>query len=178
LRRLGAEAEDALEEFLAQVLAAEQRGVHDLESLAADFARLDIVLKRELEGGRDEVRVMTAHGAKGLEAPIVFLPETTSQQSPRGSPLLETADGGFLWCASGKGDCEASAEARALKARKEDEEALRLLYVALTRARERRVIYGKLPSNRKASNLKGGWAALREGFAPAGVASYVRTVVG
>ena len=36
---------------------------------------------------RPEVRVMTAHGAKGLEAPIVFLPETTSQQSPRGSPL-------------------------------------------------------------------------------------------
>jgi ATP-dependent helicase/nuclease subunit A len=178
LRRLGGEAEDALEEFLTQVLAAEGRGVHELESLAADFARLDIVVKRELEGGRDEVRVMTAHGAKGLEAPIVFLPETTSQQSPRGSPLMETADGGFLWCASGKGDCEASAQARAMKARKEEEEALRLLYVALTRARERLVICGKLPANRKAENLKGWWAAIREGFAHAGVAPHVRTVGG
>jgi ATP-dependent helicase/nuclease subunit A len=176
LRRLGAEAEDALEEFLAQVLAAEARGVHDLESLAADFARLDIVVKRELEGGRDEVRVMTAHGAKGLEAPIVFLPETTSQQSPRGSPLMETADGGFLWCASGKGDCEASAAARALRARREEEEAMRLLYVALTRARERLVICGKKPANRKEENLKGWWAAIRAGFAHAGVAPHVRTV--
>jgi ATP-dependent helicase/nuclease subunit A len=175
LRRLGSEAEDALEEFLAQVLAAEQRGVHDLESLAADFARLDIVVKRELEGGRDEVRVMTAHGAKGLEAPIVFLPETTSQQSPRGSPLMETPDGGFLWCASAKGDCEASAAARALRVRREEEEALRLLYVALTRARERLVICGKRPANRREENLKGWWAAIRDGFAHVDVAPHVRT---
>ncbi|HKR87375.1 MAG TPA: double-strand break repair helicase AddA, partial [Phenylobacterium sp.] len=175
LRRLGSEAEDALEEFLAQVLAAEQRGVHDLETLAADFARLDIVVKRELEGGRDEVRVMTAHGAKGLEAPIVFLPETTSQQSPRGSPLMETPDGGFLWCASGKGDCAASAAARALRVQKEEEEALRLLYVALTRARERLVICGKRPANRKEENLKGWWAAIRDGFAHAGIEPHVRT---
>jgi len=174
LRRLGSEAEDALEEFLAQVLAAEQRGVHDLESLAADFARLDIVVKRELEGGRDEVRVMTAHGAKGLEAPIVFLPETTSQQGARGSPLMETPDGGFLWCASGKNDCEASAAARALRAQKEEEETQRLLYVALTRARERLVLCGKKPSNRKEENLKGWWAAIREGFAHAEIAPLVR----
>jgi ATP-dependent helicase/nuclease subunit A len=176
LRRLGAEAEDALEEFLAQALAAEARGVHELEGLAADFARLDIVVKRELEGGRDEVRVMTAHGAKGLEAPIVFLPETTSQQSPRGSPLLETADGGFLWCASAKNDGEASAEARALRVRKEEEEQLRLLYVALTRARERLVICGKRPANRKEENLKGWWAAVRDGFAHTGVEPHVRSV--
>ncbi|CAN7508980.1 double-strand break repair helicase AddA [Phenylobacterium sp. LjRoot219] len=174
LRRLGAEAEDALEEFLAQVIAAEGRSVHDLESLAADFARLDIVVKRELEGGRDEVRVMTAHGSKGLEAPIVFLPETTSQQSPRGSPLMETVDGGFLWCAAAKGDCAASAAARELRAQREEEEAQRLLYVALTRARERLVICGKRPANRKEENLKGWWAAIRDGFAHAGIAPHVR----
>ena len=90
-------------------------GVHDLESLAAAFASLDITVKRELEAGRDEVRVMTAHGAKGLEAPIVFLPETTTTAGARGSPLMETEDGGFLWCASQKGDCEASAPARELR---------------------------------------------------------------
>jgi ATP-dependent helicase/nuclease subunit A len=77
LRRLGAEAEDALDEFLNQVLAAEARGVHELERLAAELAGLDITVKREMEAERREVRVMTAHGAKGLEAPIVFLPETT-----------------------------------------------------------------------------------------------------
>uniref|UniRef100_UPI00286D4DEC double-strand break repair helicase AddA n=1 Tax=Brevundimonas sp. TaxID=1871086 RepID=UPI00286D4DEC len=133
LRRLGGEAEDALDEFLAQVLAAESRGIEDLESLTAAFASLDITVKRELEAGRDEVRVMTAHGAKGLEAPIVFLPETTLSRGARGTPLLETESGGFLWCASAKGDCEASATARERRAAREEDEAYRLLYVALTR---------------------------------------------
>ncbi|MET0274464.1 MAG: double-strand break repair helicase AddA [Phenylobacterium sp.] len=164
LSRLGGEAEDALDEFLAQVLAAEARGVHDLERLAADFAGLDITVKRELEAARDEVRVMTAHGAKGLEAPIVILPETTSQQGARGSPLMETEDGGFLWCASQKGDCEASRLARELRGRKETEEALRLLYVALTRARERLILCGRIAANRKEESLKGWWAALKAAF--------------
>ena len=176
LRRLGREAEDALDEFLAQVLAAEARGVHDLESLAAAFASLDITVKRELEAGRDEVRVMTAHGAKGLEAPIVFLPETTSQQGARGSPLMETEEGGFLWCASGKTDCEASRLARELRTRKDNEEALRLLYVALTRARERLVICGRIAANRKEETLKGWWAQIRAGFDHAGIAPHTREV--
>ncbi|MDB5424868.1 MAG: helicase, UvrD/Rep family, partial [Phenylobacterium sp.] len=176
LRRLGREAEDALDEFLAQVLAAEARGVHDLESLAAAFAGLDITVKRELEAGRDEVRVMTAHGAKGLEAPIVFLPETTSQQGARGSPLMETEDGGFLWCASGKTDCEASRLARELRTRKDNEESLRLLYVALTRARERLVICGRIAANRKEETLKGWWAQIRAGFDHAGIAPHLRQV--
>ncbi|WP_334161432.1 double-strand break repair helicase AddA [Phenylobacterium sp.] len=176
LRRLGGEAQDALDEFLAQVLAAETRGLHTLEGLAAAFASLDIVVKRELEGGRDEVRVMTAHGAKGLEAPIVFLPETTSQQGARGSPLMETDDGGFLWCASGKADCLPSAAARARRAAREEAESLRLLYVALTRARERLVLCGKLPGNRKESGLKGWWAAIRAGFEHEGIRGRVRQV--
>lgn len=176
LRRLGREAEDALDEFLAQVLAAEGRGVHDLESLAAAFASLDITVKRELEAGRDEVRVMTAHGAKGLEAPIVFLPETTTTAGARGSPLMETEEGGFLWCASQNGDCEASRLARELRARKENEESLRLLYVALTRARERLVLCGRIASNRKEESLKGWWAQIRGGFDHAEIDPRVRQV--
>ena len=70
------------------MLAAEGRGVHDLERLAAELDGLDITVKREMEAARREVRVMTAHGAKGLEAPIVFLPETTLTQTARGSPLM------------------------------------------------------------------------------------------
>jgi ATP-dependent helicase/nuclease subunit A len=179
LRRLGREAEDALDEFLSQVLAAEGRGVHDLESLTAAFASLDITVKRELEGGRDEVRVMTAHGAKGLEAPIVFLPETTTTSGARGSPLMETEavpgqPAGFLWCASQKGDCEASRLARELRARKETEESLRLLYVALTRARERLVLCGRIAANRKEETLKGWWAQIRAGFDHARIAPHVR----
>ena len=176
LRRLGHEAEDALDEFLAQVLAAESRGVHDLESLAAAFASLDITVKRELEAGRDEVRVMTAHGAKGLEAPIVFLPETTTTVGARGSPLMATEDGGFLWSTSQKSDCEASRLARELRAAKENEESLRLLYVALTRARERLVLCGRIASNRKEESLKGWWAQIRAGFDHADIEGDLRAV--
>lgn len=165
LTRLGSEAEDALDEFLAQVLAAEQRGVEDLERLAAEFADLDITVKREMEAGRNEVRVMTTHGAKGLEAPIVFLPETTLEGGARGSPLLETETGGFLWSASKTADCEASATARERRRRKDEEEALRLLYVALTRARDRLVLCGRLPGRGKEETLKGWWGLMRNAFA-------------
>ncbi|MDO8377742.1 double-strand break repair helicase AddA [Phenylobacterium sp.] len=176
LRRLGSEAEDALDEFLAQVLAAEGRGIEDLESLAAAFASLDITVKREMEAGRDEVRVMTAHGAKGLEAPIVFLPETTLSRGARGTPLLETADGGFLWCATAKGDCEASATARERRAAREEDEAYRLLYVALTRARDRLVLCGRVAANAREENLKGWWGALTAAFDHAEINPHKRTV--
>ncbi|CAN5638315.1 double-strand break repair helicase AddA [soil metagenome] len=176
LRRLGSEAEDALDEFLAQVLAAESRGVEDLESLTAAFASLDITVKREMEAGRDEVRVMTAHGAKGLEAPIVFLPETTLSRGARGTPLLETADGGFLWCATAKGDCEASATARERRAAREEDEAYRLLYVALTRARDRLVLCGRVAANAKEENLKGWWGALTAAFSHAEVDPHKRAI--
>ncbi|MDP3746514.1 MAG: double-strand break repair helicase AddA [Phenylobacterium sp.] len=176
LRRLGSEAEDALDEFLAQVLAAESRGIDDLESLAAAFASLDIVVKREMEAGRDEVRVMTAHGAKGLEAPIVFLPETTLARGARGSPLMPTEAGGFLWSAAKASDCEASAKAREWRAGKEEDEAFRLLYVALTRARDRLVLCGRVAANAKAENLKGWWGALTAAFEHAEVSPHKRHV--
>lgn len=176
LTRLGAEAEEALDEFLAQVMEAEQRGVRDLEALVADFAALDIIVKREMEGARREVRVMTAHGSKGLEAPIVFLPETTVKRGAGGSPLLVTEDGALLWCASGKGDCEASAKARKLRDDKESQEALRLLYVALTRARDRLILCGRIDARTKDDKVGGWYAAVRAAFAHADIAPHVRTI--
>ncbi|MGR4865544.1 double-strand break repair helicase AddA [Caulobacter sp. LARHSG274] len=176
LTRLGEEAAEALDEFLAQVLAAEQRGVRDLESLVADFASLDIVVKREMEGVRREVRVMTAHGAKGLEAPIVFLPETTMKGGARGSPLMATEEGGFLWCASKANDCEPSARARERREKKDAEEALRLYYVALTRARDRLVLCGRIDARTKDENVGGWYAAAQAAFAHPDVAPGVREI--
>ncbi|WP_369057899.1 double-strand break repair helicase AddA [Caulobacter sp. 73W] len=176
LTRLGAEAADALDEFLAQVLAAEQRGVNDLEALVADFAALDITVKREMEGARAEVRVMTAHGSKGLEAPIVILPEMALKDASRGSPLLATAEGGFLWCASSKNDCEASAAARERRKTKDQEEGLRLLYVALTRARDRLILCGRIDARTKLENVAGWYGAAAAAFGHPEIAPDVRTL--
>jgi len=176
LTRLGAEADEALDAFLAQVMDAEQRNIRDLEALVADFAALDIVIKREMEGARHEVRVMTAHGSKGLEAPIVFLPETTLTRGARGSPLLTTEAGGLLWSSSGKADCEASSKARGLRDKKDAQEALRLYYVALTRARDRLVLCGRIAAEAKAENVGGWYGAARAAFSHPDIAPRVRQI--
>ena len=76
--------------------------------------------------------------------------------------------------ASGKADCEASAAARALRQTREAEESLRLLYVALTRARERLILCGRIAANRKEEGIKGWWAAIKAGFAHERIAPHVR----
>jgi ATP-dependent helicase/nuclease subunit A len=110
------------------------------------MAASEIEVKREQEAKDDgqggEVRVMTVHGAKGLEAPIVILPDTTTRTLPQYQPLLETADGGFLWAPRKADDCEASSAARLDRDEAIDHESLRLLYVALTRARDRLIVAG------------------------------------
>jgi ATP-dependent helicase/nuclease subunit A len=146
LTRLGRESEDALDAFLGEALVAEQRGVRDLERFLAKMAASEIEVRREpedrpgLAGG--EVRVMTAHGAKGLEAPIVILPDTTTRATAQGGPLLDAEGGGFIWAPRKPDDCPASATARAARETAAAHESLRLLYVALTRARDRLVICG------------------------------------
>jgi ATP-dependent helicase/nuclease subunit A len=162
--RLGSEALDAADEFLAEALSAERRGVHELESLIDALSRLKLVVKREMDEPKGEVRVMTAHGAKGLEAPVVFLPETVGAGAGRGSPLLELEGGGFLWCGSKSGDCAASRAARERREKKAEDEALRLLYVALTRARDRLVVAGRVNARDKEESVKGWWKPLCAAF--------------
>ena len=110
LARLGREAEDAIDAFLAQALALERRGVVDLERFLGAMAAVEMEVKREQDDGDGGVvRVMTVHGAKGLEAPIVMLPDTTTRARAMGGPLLQTEDGGFLWAPRKADDCPASA---------------------------------------------------------------------
>jgi ATP-dependent helicase/nuclease subunit A len=146
LLRFGLEAEDALDAFLAEVLAAEGRDLRDLESVLAALSETELEVKREQEDAQNraggEVRVMTVHGSKGLEAPIVILPDTTTRATAQGGPLLEARDGGFLWAPRKADDCPASTEARQARDLASDHESLRLLYVALTRARDRLILCG------------------------------------
>ena len=170
LTRLGREAEEAIDETLNQVLAAEQRGATDLETCLALLEAADVEVKRELEGARGEVRVMTVHGAKGLEAPIVILPDTTARAKAQGPTLMpiEQPDRTEAWLmcpGSEKEDCEASGEARQARQDRVDAETLRLLYVALTRARDRIVILGRGSGKSKLGYDEGSWwAVLTETF--------------
>ncbi|MFD0388997.1 3'-5' exonuclease [Tistrella bauzanensis] len=85
--RLGPEAEDAIDEFLNLALAYEQTEPPSLEGFLAWVERSAVEVKRDLEQGRDEVRIMTVHGAKGLQAPVVFLPDTTRMPRPPSGPV-------------------------------------------------------------------------------------------
>jgi ATP-dependent helicase/nuclease subunit A len=96
-----------------------------------------------MEMARDEVRVMTVHGAKGLEANTVILADTTTLPAGAHPPkLLELVDGAIVWAKGKAEDVEAMAAARqdALDAARD--EYRRLLYVAMTRAAERLVVCG------------------------------------
>ncbi len=154
LTRLGREAEQALDAFLAQALAAERRGARDLESFAADMAASEVEVKREQDEGKGEVRVMTVHGAKGLEAPVVILPDTTTRAAARGGPLLSVGEA-FLWSPRKADDSQAAAAARQERSDDSDRESLRLLYVAMTRARDRLIVCGVMPG--KADSYRDSW---------------------
>lgn len=143
LARLGMESADAIEEFISLTLAYERSHSPSLEGFLDWVERGSVEIKRDMEHGRDEVRVMTVHGAKGLEADIVILPDTTSLPEPpsRKGHLLYDEDRVLFPLA----DREAPEIVKQAKARAEAEtlrEHRRLLYVALTRARDRLYVCG------------------------------------
>ena len=142
LGRLGPEAADPLDEFLALALAYERAHIPSLQGFLHWLATGAVEIKRDLDQrDRDEVRVLTVHGAKGLQAPIVFLPDTL--QAPTQMPrLLWTADGLPLWSARKEFDAPAARIARQAALRRRDEEHRRLLYVAMTRAEDRLYVCG------------------------------------
>jgi ATP-dependent helicase/nuclease subunit A len=141
LRRLGPDAADPIDEFLAAALAFERIHGASLQGFLAWIAAGDAEVKRDLDQrGRDEVRIMTVHGAKGLQAPIVILPDT--RQTPSRLPsLLWTPEGLPLWCGR-DGAAPAYDAAKGVAAARRDAEYRRLLYVALTRAEDRLYVCG------------------------------------
>jgi ATP-dependent helicase/nuclease subunit A len=154
--RLGEEAGDPLDEFLALALQYEAVNTPSLQGFLHWLAVRPAEIKRDGEQARDEVRIMTVHGAKGLEAPIVFLPDTCGQ--PRdGSRLLwlgHPSGDALLPIWPGKSDNERGpcATARQRQKMKSQAEQARLLYVALTRASDRLYICGWTGTKGKAKD--------------------------
>ena len=133
LARLGPEAEDGLDALLAAALAYEQTDVPSLTGFLVWLASGDTEIKRRVDSGRNALRVMTVHGAKGLEAPVVILPDTAKPHR-RDDALFLTPEGSAIWRAKTAEMPELVAEERARRAAAARDEDLRLLYVAMTRA--------------------------------------------
>ncbi|PNG27047.1 double-strand break repair helicase AddA [Methylocella silvestris] len=146
--RLGVEAVDAVDEFLRLALAHEAEPAPSLAGFLADFETVQRQVRRDMESGGEVVRVMTVHAAKGLEAKIVFLPDTcgglSAQHDPSVFALEETHLGAapVVWSPRKAEDCEKAAAARKRLRKLAEDEYRRLLYVALTRAEERIYICG------------------------------------
>lgn len=143
IERLGHEAREPVEAFLGRALSHGRTETPNLHGFLAAIETDAADVKREMEQGSEGVRVMTIHGAKGLEAPVVILPETTS---PRGgtktSYHYDQDVQAFLWSPTAKEDPEAFAELRANQTISEKQEDARLLYVAMTRARDLLILCG------------------------------------
>ena len=173
LRHLGPDAADPIEEFMALALQFEREHAPSLERFLhwAEAGKTEI--KRDLDQAAGHVRVMTVHGAKGLEAPVVFLPDTC-QGGGRSKPISLlwddgdgiTDSGAVYWPGRKDDDCTITAALRAeVEAAREAEER-RLLYVAMTRARDRLYVTGW---DGKQKRPEGCWYALiRAGMARAG----------
>ncbi|MEO0619169.1 MAG: 3'-5' exonuclease, partial [Pseudomonadota bacterium] len=159
LTRLGPEAGDAIDEFTNYALEFDLKHPPSLQGFLSALRDGELQVKRDMDQGRGEVRIMTVHGAKGLEAPIVFLPDTCSTasggQGPQLLPLGGRADeetttaqtgldeaAPFIWAVKDTGHVPAIQDARDAVAHQDDDEYRRLLYVAMTRARDRLYISG------------------------------------
>ncbi|SEA79299.1 double-strand break repair helicase AddA [Rubrimonas cliftonensis] len=150
--RLGPEAEDAIDELLARALAYEIEAVPTLEGFVDWLGRSAVTVKREMDKGDPDgpgaVRVMTVHAAKGLEAPVVILPDCGPRAAPRGKAVARVAEPGAndrsrlpAWRLPGA-RAAALEEAKAAAALAERDEARRLLYVAMTRAERWLIVCG------------------------------------
>lgn len=145
--RLGEASRDAIDELLRQALDFERVAPRSLPAFVAAFAGEAIEIKRELSKSADAVRVMTVHGAKGLEAPVVFLLDAT--RMPLNSKVGEPIDvAGALAL-----EAPVSESSRVMASAKEEKSALsyeeyrRKFYVAATRARDRLYICGAAKNN-------------------------------
>ena len=174
LGRLGEEARDPIEELLSAALAFEDAGTPSLQAFLDWFDRGEVDIVRDPSQPLDAVRVMTAHGAKGLQAPVVILadalvdpaksprsflqwqPDPAGPKRPLVRPRKDERSGVLA-------EVVAAADARELQ------EHWRLFYVAATRAEERLVIAGALGASATAPPPDSWYAAAAAAMTALGV---------
>jgi ATP-dependent helicase/nuclease subunit A len=151
LARLGSEARDPIEELLSSTLQFETAGTPSLQAFLDWFDRGQVEIVRDPSGPVDAVRVMTVHGSKGLQSPVVVLADACADpdrsRSAGGFPTFRTGESGEEVPVFRPRKSELAEPLRSqieLQDRLDREEHWRLLYVALTRAEERLFVGGTL----------------------------------
>lgn len=142
-QRMGSEVDDALDELLSIILTYEGQHISCLQSFTSWMKSMTFEVKREMEQVEDRVRIMTVHGSKGLQAPIVYLPDTFRTQ-PQSKKIIWTNSKDplpFFLPKAADGDDQTDLFKDTIRL-KDTEEYKRLLYVALTRAEDRLIICG------------------------------------
>ena len=149
IERLGPEADEVMDELLNRALDFEKKQTPNLQAFLALMRQGGAEIKRDMGAADDQIRVMTVHGSKGLEAPIVFLIDGTGKPaSARHHPhlvSLPASNGGpdlMAWKAPASDQPRPVAQSLAELDREAEEEYLRLLYVGMTRAEDRLYICG------------------------------------
>ena len=174
LARLGVEARDPIEELLTSALEFEKNGAPSLARFLDWFARGEVKITRDPSAPRDAVRVMTVHGAKGLEAPVVILADACADPKRLGGGVrfagLPMGDEGVVPVPRpGKGlEIERLSPIIAAKDERDRQEHWRLLYVAMTRARERLYVGGALGARAKAPPEESWYWAVERGLTALG----------
>ncbi|WP_134680981.1 double-strand break repair helicase AddA [Paracoccus ravus] len=136
--RLGPEAEDGIDELLSQALSYESSETPSLTGFLVWLSGDDVEVKRQPgssgEDGEGLIRVMTVHGSKGLEAPIVIMPDSAKRRPPREGQVLTLPGGPTLWRGKKGERPDHVEEIAAEQTERQLQERKRLLYVGLTRA--------------------------------------------
>jgi len=164
LARLGAEAGDALDAFLTAALDHERRHGPSLAGFLQQVSEAATDVKRDLSSSAGEVRVMTVHGAKGLEAKVVILADLGIAPGAKRLPKILAIEPPRrqavpIWPPSGAEDAQATSTAKARVVAQMVEEHHRLLYVAMTRAEDRLIVCG---AQAKGEAPEGSWYAMIE----------------
>ncbi len=99
LARLGSEANDVLDAFMDYTLTIQKTGLPGLQAFLETLSANDPEIKREFDQNHEEIRIMTVHAAKGLEAAVVFLVDPGSAiWHPQHAPhLLKVSSNHAQW---------------------------------------------------------------------------------
>lgn len=142
LARLGDEAEDGIDALLSQAMNFERMDVPSLTGFISWLLAEEVEIKRQMDASSDRIRVMTVHGAKGLESPIVILPDTANWELKVREQIYPAQNGGVMWQVS-KDTCPDEITLARDKLRDAaEQERMRLLYVAMTRAEKWLIVCG------------------------------------